>query len=121
MAHVPYTPWAANVLRSAWMPAPAPESLPAIVSAVRMSTGTCLINHRGHREHREIPFLCVLRVLCGSCDLARAADQAPERRNESCGSGKLEEVRHDERVHAGVERRTQARRRTTVNRPRKKS
>ena len=36
MALVPYTPCAANVLRSAWIPAPAPESLPAIVRAVRM-------------------------------------------------------------------------------------
>ena len=33
-AQVPYTPHAANVFRSAWMPAPPPESLPAIVSAV---------------------------------------------------------------------------------------
>ena len=30
------TPCAAKVLRSAWMPAPPPESLPAIVSAERM-------------------------------------------------------------------------------------
>ncbi len=36
MALVPYTPSAAKVFRSAWMPAPAPESLPAIVSAVRI-------------------------------------------------------------------------------------
>src|SRR4029079_9902651 len=36
MALVPSTPHAANVLRSAWMPAPPPESLPAIVSAVRI-------------------------------------------------------------------------------------
>ena len=35
-ADTPYTPSAANVLRSAWMPAPAMESLPAMVSAVRM-------------------------------------------------------------------------------------
>ncbi len=33
-AEVPYTPWAAKVLRSAWMPAPPPESEPAIVRAV---------------------------------------------------------------------------------------
>ena len=32
IALAPYTPCAANVLRSAWMPAPPPESLPAIVS-----------------------------------------------------------------------------------------
>ena len=31
---VPYTPSAAKVLRSAWMPAPAPESEPAIVIAL---------------------------------------------------------------------------------------
>src|SRR5690242_12967461 len=36
MALVPYTPCAANVLRSAWMPAPPPESLPAMVRAVRI-------------------------------------------------------------------------------------
>jgi hypothetical protein len=36
IALVPYTPSAAKVLRSAWMPAPPPESLPAIVSAVRI-------------------------------------------------------------------------------------
>ena len=34
MADVPYTPRAANVLRSAWMPAPPPESDPATVMAV---------------------------------------------------------------------------------------
>ena len=33
IADVPKTPCAANVFRSAWMPAPPPESLPAIVSA----------------------------------------------------------------------------------------
>ena len=33
IADAPYTPIAAKVLRSAWMPAPPPESLPAIVSA----------------------------------------------------------------------------------------
>ncbi len=36
MALRPYTPCAANVLRSAWMPAPPLESLPAIVKAVRI-------------------------------------------------------------------------------------
>ena len=35
-AEVPYTSRAAKVLRSAWMPAPPPESLPAMVRAVRM-------------------------------------------------------------------------------------
>ena len=33
-AVVPWTPWAANVLRSAWAPAPPPESEPAMVRAV---------------------------------------------------------------------------------------
>ena len=33
MADAPKTPNAVNVFRSAWMPAPPPESLPAIVSA----------------------------------------------------------------------------------------
>src|SRR5437763_1569098 len=36
---MPNTPSALNVLRSAWMPAPPPESLPAIVSARRTSAG----------------------------------------------------------------------------------
>ncbi len=36
MALVPKTPCAAKVFRSAWMPAPPPESLPAMVSAVRI-------------------------------------------------------------------------------------
>src|SRR5712691_11518606 len=36
IAEVPYTPSAANVLRSAWIPAPAIESLPAMVRAARM-------------------------------------------------------------------------------------
>ena len=31
MAEVPYTPCAAKVFRSAWIPAPPPESEPAIV------------------------------------------------------------------------------------------
>ena len=33
IAVIPKTPRALNVLRSAWMPAPPPESDPAIVSA----------------------------------------------------------------------------------------
>src|SRR5690606_22597687 len=33
IADRPCTPWAANALRSAWMPAPPPESEPAMVSA----------------------------------------------------------------------------------------
>ena len=37
---MPYTPCAANVLRSAWMPAPAPESLPAIVSAIASASAS---------------------------------------------------------------------------------
>ena len=36
IALAPYTPNAANVFRSAWMPAPPLGSLPAIVSAVRI-------------------------------------------------------------------------------------
>jgi hypothetical protein len=31
---VPWTPWAAKVLRSAWAPAPPPESDPAMLKAV---------------------------------------------------------------------------------------
>ena len=37
IALVPYTPNAANVFKSAWMPAPPPESLPAMVRATRRS------------------------------------------------------------------------------------
>src|SRR5829696_2660104 len=36
---MPWTPWARNVLRSAWIPAPPPESDPAMVST-RAGTGT---------------------------------------------------------------------------------
>src|SRR5918999_1836188 len=39
MADMPWTPWARNVLRSAWIPAPPPESDPAMVST-RAGTGT---------------------------------------------------------------------------------
>src|SRR6266498_3392750 len=39
IADMPWTPWARKVLRSAWMPAPPPESDPAIVST-RAGTGT---------------------------------------------------------------------------------
>src|SRR5512133_382798 len=38
MADMPWTPWARNVLRSAWIPAPPPESDPAMVST-RAGTG----------------------------------------------------------------------------------
>src|SRR3954464_285567 len=41
IALVPYTPSAANVFRSAWMPAPPPESLPAMVSTARGGAGAC--------------------------------------------------------------------------------
>jgi len=34
ITEVPYTPYRANVLRSAWIPAPPPESEPAIVSTI---------------------------------------------------------------------------------------
>src|SRR5919112_1331480 len=39
MADMPWTPWARKVLRSAWIPAPPPESDPAMVST-RAGTGT---------------------------------------------------------------------------------
>ena len=58
MAVRPYTPWAEKVLRSAWMPAPAPESLPAIVSAVRMEAsefgrGVATAQERIRRQQRS--------------------------------------------------------------------
>jgi hypothetical protein len=37
IALVPWTPTAAKAFRSAWMPAPPPESEPAIVSTTRTS------------------------------------------------------------------------------------
>ena len=37
-ADVPYTPSAAKVFRSAWIPAPPPESEPAIVNALFIAT-----------------------------------------------------------------------------------
>src|SRR5918993_34480 len=48
IALVPYTPSAANVLRSAWMPAPAPESLPAMVRTARIDRS------RGRRASRGL-------------------------------------------------------------------
>src|SRR5512132_3343501 len=42
MADMPWTPWARNVLRSAWIPAPPPESDPAMVST-RAGTGTAVL------------------------------------------------------------------------------
>ena len=36
IAEVPWTPWAAKVRRSAWMPAPPPESDPAMVRTTFM-------------------------------------------------------------------------------------
>src|SRR6266508_4757635 len=41
IADMPWTPWAVKVLRSAWMPAPPPESDPAMVSA-RAGTATSI-------------------------------------------------------------------------------
>src|SRR5262247_3728403 len=73
MALVPYTPCAANVFRSAWMPAPAPESLPAMVSAIRM----------------------VVLIGC--------AEQMPQRGNESSGCRELHQIRDDERIHTREE------------------
>src|SRR6185503_640864 len=73
MALVPYTPCAANVFRSAWMPAHAPESLPAIVSAIRMV------------------------VLIGW------PEKMPQRGNESSGDRELDQIRNDERIHTREE------------------
>src|SRR5688500_499945 len=90
MALVPYKPCAANVLRSAWIPAPPPESLPAIVSAIRMSVR--------------------LVVLVGAIGLTRvgAAQEAPDGwKDGGCGE-QFHEIGHHERNHAGDERRLQA-------------
>src|SRR5690606_19153903 len=50
MALVPNTPCAANVFRSAWMPAPPPESLPAIVIAARMRVSGAI----GTAKHQQV-------------------------------------------------------------------
>src|SRR5436190_810399 len=47
MAVMPNTPSAPNVFRSAWMPAPPPESLPAMVSARGMSAPKVIPSSRG--------------------------------------------------------------------------
>src|SRR6266702_5112155 len=55
---VPCTPTDANDLRSAWIPAPPPESLPAIVSAVRTGRtmgAAGLRLTRGRRSDEQIP------------------------------------------------------------------
>ncbi len=54
---VPYTPAAANAFRSAWMPAPPPESDVAIVSA---------------RGTIRAPFAGTSRIRFDGCDLSRA-------------------------------------------------
>src|SRR6266536_591673 len=55
---MPWTPWARKVFRSAWMPAPPPESDPAIVNT-RAGTGTGdppsprhVLPGRGYRQDR---------------------------------------------------------------------
>ena len=42
MAQVPCTPQRAKAFRSAWMPAPPPESEPAMVSAVGVLDAACV-------------------------------------------------------------------------------
>src|SRR5688572_1707157 len=53
MALTPYTWNAANAFRSAWMPAPPPESLPAMVSACRMGSGRGAWRGRGLAEDQQ--------------------------------------------------------------------
>src|SRR5262245_23973308 len=71
------------------MPAPAPESLPAMVSAVRMT----------------IEWLSL-----------RTSDRAPHRRDEPSRDRELDDVGEEERIEPGRERRTDANRRTTADR-----
>src|SRR5512133_866158 len=52
MADMPWTPWARNVLRSAWIPAPPPESDPAMVST---RAGTTAVTSLLDREPRRKP------------------------------------------------------------------
>src|SRR2546423_14213784 len=66
---MPYTPSAAKVFRSAWMPAPPPESEPAIVSARGMSAPAKVIPSR--RFDRS---LVAVRVDCDEATLGDLAD-----------------------------------------------
>src|SRR4051812_43035161 len=70
IALVPNTPCAANVFRSAWMPAPPPESLPAIVSASFMSSALVGIPRptSGPQPRPRGPLIiltCDRRPVCG--------------------------------------------------------
>ena len=68
-ADVPKTPCAANVFRSAWMPAPPLESLPAIVSAVRISTRIPLVP--AHAESPTLLDRIAAPVVAGDADSRR--------------------------------------------------
>ena len=59
---MPYAPAAANAFRSAWMPAPPPESDVAIVSALGTGQLACT---RGHS-----PFAGMTRIRFDGCDLS---------------------------------------------------
>src|SRR3954447_11273564 len=77
MTEAPYTPNAANVLRSAWMPAPPEESEPAMVSAIGVvikslvkmrCSGPCLVlggspNAPAHRRQAGLPSPAVFGLL----------------------------------------------------------
>jgi hypothetical protein len=53
IAEVPWTPQRANVLRSAWIPAPPPESEPAIVIATGMRRGSLTLPGYAAARGRE--------------------------------------------------------------------
>src|SRR5512132_1079201 len=57
IADMPWTPWARNVLRSAWIPAPPPESDPATVRtrAGTGTTSTSVSNDRPRLPGRRLP------------------------------------------------------------------
>src|ERR687887_2468837 len=59
MAVIPYTPSALNVLRSAWIPAPPPESDPAMVSTFGLSASTAPKVIPPFRRERRDPSLGV--------------------------------------------------------------
>ena len=55
MTDAPYTPSAPKVFRSAWMPAPPPESDPAMVTAIAVMTASALPAR--HRPLHAVPAL----------------------------------------------------------------
>src|ERR1700686_887798 len=60
IADVPKTPNRWNVLRSAWIPAPPPESEPAMVSAMRINERCAVTRHGASRGADWVDY-CICR------------------------------------------------------------